>query len=102
MSRIFYVNNLRQASDLSELESMFSLVGDVESQRMESHLHSSRGVGFGVFEMATEQQAADCIERFHGVTLLGYPLSVTAKMPVVMPMAPPEPPKGKKRAHGQR
>ncbi len=81
MNQIFYVNNIRQARDLSELENLFSLVGDVESQRLELHPRSTRGAGFGIFVMATQQQAEDCIERFHGTQALGQTLSLTSHKP---------------------
>lgn len=91
MNNTFYVNNLREAGDLSELEEMFSLVGDVQSQRLVAHEHESRAAGVGVFEMASEQQAVDCIERFHGVSALGQTLSVTAKKPAPRPTVTPLP-----------
>lgn len=78
-SKIFYVNNHGQAVDVSELESLFTSVGDVESFRMEIHQESQRE--FGVVEMKTEQQAQDCIERFHGQFVIGQTLSVSASKP---------------------
>ena len=64
MSKIFYVNNLMQNADLTDLESVFTSVGDIESLQFEIDPLSKRG--FGVVEMKTEKQAADCIECFNG------------------------------------
>lgn len=81
MSNIFYINNLGQKDDLSELESLFTTVGDVESLRLEIDQKTNRGIG--VVEMKTEQQALDCIERFDGHVVIGQTLSVTAGRPKV-------------------
>jgi len=78
LSKIFYVNNLAQSINLAELESLFTMVGDVESFRVETHPQPYKTTSIGVVEMATEQQAADCIERFHGQSALGQTLSVVA------------------------
>jgi len=85
VNKTLYVNNLRQSADLSDLEDLFSTVGDVETRRLEAHLQSLNGAGYGVFEMATERQAADCIERFNGSTALGQTLSVSAAKPECRP-----------------
>lgn len=57
---------------------MFTMVGDVESFRVETQAQPYKTTSIGVVEMATEQQAADCIERFHGQSALGQTLSVVA------------------------
>ncbi len=83
MGKFFYVNNLGQSADLSEFELLFTTVGDVESLRLESYQESDRG--FGVFEMKTEQQAIDCIDRFHGKSLKGQTMSICSNKPKPTP-----------------
>ena len=87
MSSIIYVNPLGQIL-LSELESLFTLVGDVRSMQARDLTDSAVGTRFGVIEMETPQQAADCIERFNGHQLLGHRLAVTSSEPVVSPPNP--------------
>lgn len=89
MSKTFYVNNLGNGLDLVELESVFSTVGDVASMAMEKNPLSTRDSSYGIFEMANEQQAADCIERFNGESVSGQRLSVTPHKPVHK-IAPPK------------
>lgn len=64
--------------NLAELESLFTMVGDVERFSVETVPDAYKTTSIGVVEMATEQQAADCIERFHGQSALGQTLSVVA------------------------
>lgn len=86
MSNIFYVNNLSQTSDLAQLEFLFSTVGDVKNLQLEMYPETSRG--FAVVEMETDQQAADCVERFRGESAFGQALSITLeKLPVRVPGA---------------
>lgn len=82
MNNIFYVSRLGSIS-LTELESLFSLVGDVKSAHEEALLHSTVGTQFGVIEMQSEQQASDCIERFNGHEILGQRLSLSKTRPVI-------------------
>jgi hypothetical protein len=96
MNNIFYVKPVGQVS-LSDLENLFTLVGDVKSIRTEALSLSTVGTRFGVIEMGSEQQAADCIERFNGQEALGLVLSVTASIPVLAP-----PPVEVRKAAGRR
>lgn len=57
---------------------MFTMVGDVQSFRVEAPPQPYKTTSIGIVEMATEQQAADCIERFHGQAVSGQTLSVVA------------------------
>ncbi len=75
----FYVSHLGQAFDLSELEMLFTTVGDVKSMRWENIRQGSRRVG--IIEMRTDQQASDCIELFNGYNFVGQRLSVSASRP---------------------
>ena len=61
---------------MPRIEDLFSTVGDVEHSRSEAIPKSAIGSKVGVFVMASEQQASDCADRFHGHVLDGYSLSV--------------------------
>ena len=85
MSRTLYVSRVEKA-DLSDLEDLFSTVGDVESSNVEKIPDSGQEPEFGIFEMATEQQAMDCAERFNGYNLTnGNYLSVSIQRPLKKP-----------------
>lgn len=85
MQKLLYVSNVAQVSDLSSLEDLFSTVGDVKAQHLELIPESGHRMEFGVFEMLTEQQALDCVERFHGETIDGRRLSVVSQRPKARP-----------------
>lgn len=63
------------------LEDLFMCVGDVQAQRLELIPESGQRLEFGVFEMSTEQQAADCVERFNGYSINGNQLAVVLERP---------------------
>lgn len=85
MSNVLYVNRVSRA-DLEDLEALFTTVGDVKNCHVETLLNSDRDTQFGVFEMATEQHAFDCIERFNGYRYeVDRYLSVAADRPCASP-----------------
>lgn len=88
LSKVFYVNNIGDDSSFSELACLFSNVGDVESLTLEVNTESARGMSFGVVEMATADQAQDCVARFHGEMLMGSRLSMSSNKPRVWPALP--------------
>jgi hypothetical protein len=87
MNNVFYISRLGPIS-LVELESLFSLVGDVKSIHAEALMHSSVGTRFGIIEMENEQQASDCIERYNGQQELGQTLSLSRAKPVLTEARP--------------
>ena len=42
---------------------------------------TGRTTKIGIIQMASQQQAADCVERFHGQLMNGHALSVDLQMP---------------------
>jgi len=76
MNRTLYVQHSGRTLDLSAIEDLFTNVGDVEHSSSEVNPESASGSKIGILVMATEQQALDCSERFHGHVVDGYPLSV--------------------------
>lgn len=86
MSSTLYVSRVSKA-DISALEDLFMTVGDVQSCRIEAIPESGQQTDFGVFEMATEQQSSDCVERFNGYPYCeGHSLSLTADRPIARPV----------------
>jgi RNA recognition motif-containing protein len=83
---ILYVSNVGHSADLSMLEDLFLTVGDVTTQRLELIPESGHSMEFGIFEMSTEQQAADCVERFNGLTINGKQLAIVSERPKLRPV----------------
>jgi RNA recognition motif-containing protein len=81
MKKRLFVRNLALSVDSSTLESMFMTVGNVESADviLDGSTGTSRGMGY--VEMSTEQEALDCISRFHGTKSHGAVLIVTKDEP---------------------
>lgn len=81
MSTTLYVSNVGREADLSEIEDLFLMVGDVKAQRIEHIPESGHRMEFGIFEMSTAQQATDCIERFNGKTINEKQLAISSRRP---------------------
>lgn len=56
-------------------------VGDVESIKIVTDMATGHSRGIGYVEMSTEQEAADCIDRFHGQKLVGQTMAVVIDKP---------------------
>lgn len=90
MSCTLYISRVSEA-DLSALEDLFTTVGDVISRHVELIPESGHRTEFGVFEMATEQQTSDCMERFNGYRYSDNRfLSVVASRPIARPIKKPK------------
>jgi hypothetical protein len=82
MGKKLRVRNLAAHVDSSTLEDLITTVGDVESIRVcADPMREGRQVGY--VQMATEQGALDCIDRFHGQENDGLILIVTEDIPHV-------------------
>jgi len=79
MGTTLYVRNLDESVDSSELEDMFTTVGNVKSASVESNQKPGARVGY--VQMASEQEAQDGIDRFNGHLQNGFPLVVTKDVP---------------------
>jgi len=97
MTKTLYVTNVAHASDLGVLEDLFLTVGDIQRRHLELIPESSAQT-FGVFEMLTEQQAADCVLRFHGHDISGRRISVATGRPKARPVPAPVAVKAKRKA----
>jgi RNA recognition motif-containing protein len=76
MNRTLYVSHSGHLMDLSEIEELFTTVGDVEAVNLVANPQTLRAAQTGVIKMSTEQQAIDCLERFNGYNINGQILSV--------------------------
>ena len=78
------VGNVAASMDVSELDVMFSTVGNVEKITFSTDSNSGRSRC--LVEMSTPAEANDCVDRFHGQDFDGRPLSVS--MNIVRSFAP--------------
>lgn len=100
MNATFYVSRV-QSDELEGLENLFTTVGDVKSCHLAMIPDSGHQSEFGIFEMATEKQTSDCVERFNGYLYsAGRTLSLSMRLPVRRPPAPL--PVKRKAANGRR
>ncbi len=81
MSTKLYIRNLGNLVDSSELEDMFTTVGEVKSAVVEVVETTSSPRRVGYVQMATEQEARDGIDRFNGQEQDGLILIVTKDEP---------------------
>ena len=70
-----YVGNLPWSVDDSELESLFSALGDVISARVITDRETGRSRGFGFVEME-DAGASKALEEMNGKDIGGRPLRV--------------------------
>ncbi|HEX4925407.1 MAG TPA: RNA-binding protein [Bdellovibrionales bacterium] len=76
MGTKLYIQNLAPTIDAWELESWFTVVGDVASVSVSTLEKPSGNLRVGYVEMATPEQAADGIDRFNGKSSNGLTLIV--------------------------
>jgi RNA recognition motif-containing protein len=81
------IRNLAASIDASTLEDMFMSVGNVESATILLDEITGLSQGLARVEMSTDQEAADCIERFHGQERSGRILVVVEDIPHVPDLA---------------
>jgi hypothetical protein len=86
MPSLIYVSNVGETGNLSAIEDLFLTVGDVKAQYLEMIPESGHRLSFGVFEMSTDQQAADCVERFNGYNMNGQRLGLVSERPKARPV----------------
>jgi RNA recognition motif-containing protein len=83
MGKRLFVRNLGSAIDATGLEDLFMTVGNVEKADVVLDEETGASRGYGYVEMSTEQEAVDCISRFHGQKANGSILIVTEDKPHV-------------------
>jgi len=82
MAKKIYVGNLSFQTTDTELNDMFSEVGQVESVQIITDRDTGRSKGFGFVEMSDDAAAAKAIERFNGKEVNGRALTVNEARPM--------------------
>ena len=81
MGKKLYVGNLSYSVSSSELETLFSQFGTVESADVISDKMTGRSKGFGFVEMSSDQEAEAAIAALNGKENQGRPLTVNEAKP---------------------
>jgi len=81
MAKKIYVGNLSFQTTDTDLNQMFSEVGQVESVQIITDRDTGRSKGFGFVEMSDDAAAAKAIERFNGKEVNGRALTVNEARP---------------------
>ncbi len=81
MGKKLYVGNLPYSVSSSDLESMFSAHGTVQSAEVISDRMTGRSKGFGFVEMASDEEAQAAISALNGQDQDGRPLTVNEAKP---------------------
>jgi len=76
-----YVGNLAYAVANSDLEQLFSQVGQVQSVAVIMDKFSGQSKGFGFVEMATAEEASKAIRQFNDTELKGRNIKVNEAKP---------------------
>jgi cold-inducible RNA-binding protein len=82
MSKRLYVGNLKFSVSDDSLREVFAQFGNVDFARVITERGSGRSKGFGFVEMATEQEAAEAVERLNGSSLEGREMIVSIARPM--------------------
>ena len=81
MNNTLYVGNLPYESKETEVETLFSQVGEVLDVRIVVDRFTQRSRGFGFVDMADEEMARMAIEELDGAELGGRSLRVAEANP---------------------
>lgn len=81
MGKKLYVGNLSYTVDEDALRRMFAQAGTVESIKVITDRDTGRSRGFAFVEMASNEEAADAINRLNGAQLEGRALTVSEARP---------------------
>lgn len=76
-----YVGNLAYSVSGSDLEELFSQVGEVKSATVVADKFSGQSKGFGFVEMASAGDAVTAIQRFNDTELKGRNIKVNEARP---------------------
>ena len=86
MGKKLYVGNLPFNATDESLQEIFGQAGSVQSAKIITDRDTGRSKGFGFVEMASDQEAADAIQKFNGAEYGGRNMTVNE----ARPMAPRE------------
>ena len=76
-----YVGNLAYSVSNTDLEELFSQVGQVQSATVVMDKFSGQSKGFGFVEMATSDEASKAIQQFNDAELKGRNIKVNEAKP---------------------
>jgi cold-inducible RNA-binding protein len=81
MEKKLYVGNISFKATEEELRELFSKVGEVESVKIITDMHTGNPKGFGFVEMATSEDASKAIESLNGTMFMDRILAVNEARP---------------------
>ena len=81
MGTKLFVGNLNHDTIENDLEDYFATAGSVVSVEIVHDRYTSRSRGFGFVEMASEEDARQAIQAFHGKEFQGRNLTVNEARP---------------------
>ena len=81
MNRKLYVGNLAYETTETDLQTLFSQAGEVETIRVMRDMATGRARGFAFIEMATEADAQTAIDQLHEKAFGGRTLTVNEARP---------------------
>lgn len=82
MGKKIYVGNLPFTVGEQDLNSMFSVHGNVESAKIIIDRDTGRSKGFAFVEMSTDSEASNAIAKLHETEQFGRNLNVTEAKPL--------------------
>ena len=82
MGKKLYVGNLPFSATDDSLQEMFAQSGSVTSAKIIMDRDTGRSKGFGFVEMASDQEAADAIQKLNGQSVGGRAITVAEARPV--------------------
>src|SRR3954467_4123866 len=83
MNRKLYVGNLAYETTETDLQTLFSQAGEVDTIRVMRDMATGRARGFAFVEMATEADAQTAIDQLHQKAFGGRTLTVNEARPQV-------------------
>ena len=81
MNRKLYVGNISYETTETDLETLFSQSGTVETVRVMRDMATGRARGFAFIEMASESDAQAAIDQLHEKPFAGRTLTVNEARP---------------------
>jgi RNA recognition motif-containing protein len=81
MGTKLYVGNLAFTTTEGELEDLFRQCGDVSEVQIIFDKFTNKSRGFAFVTMATDAAASEAVNRFHGQSVGGRPLTVNEARP---------------------
>lgn len=96
MTKKIYVGGLPFSTTETELNDLFTPLGEVLSAKLITDKFTGRSRGFGFVEMANEEEATNAINKLHNTSFGGRTLTVNE----AKPMEPRSESRGPRRSFG--